>query len=52
MISDATWKALDDQFDERQLLDVLITTGGYRMVSMVLNTFGVAAEPNSEPFPQ
>ena len=52
VISDATWKALDDQFDERQLLDVLITTGGYRMVSMVLNTFGVAAEPNSEPFPK
>jgi 4-carboxymuconolactone decarboxylase len=52
VISDATWKALDDQFDERQLLDVLITTGGYRMVSMVLNTFGVPAEPNSEPFPR
>lgn len=50
-ISDATWKALDDQFDERQLLDVLVTTGGYRMVSMVLNTFGVPAEPNSEAFP-
>ena len=51
MIEDATWKALDDQFDERQLLDLVITTGGYRMVSMVLNTFGVPAEPNSEPIP-
>ena len=51
-ISDGTWTALDEQFDDRQLLDVLITTGGYRMVSMVLNTFGVPAEPNSEPFPQ
>ena len=50
-ISDGTWKALDEQLDEKQLLDVLITTGGYRMVSMVLNTFGVRAEPNSEPFP-
>ena len=50
-ISDATWKELDEQFDEKQLLDVLITTGGYRMVSMVLNTFGVPAEPNSETFP-
>ena len=50
-ISETTWKALDEQFDEKQLLDVLITTGGYRMVSMVLNTFGVPAEPNSEPFP-
>ena len=50
-ISDATWTALDEQFDEKQLLDVLITTGGYRMVSMVLNSFGVPAEPNSEAFP-
>ena len=50
-IAGATWKELDDQFDERQLLDLLITTGGYRMVSMALNTFGVPAEPNSEPFP-
>lgn len=50
-ISDDTWTALDEQFDDRQLLDVLITTGGYRMVSMVLNAFGVPAEPNSEPFP-
>lgn len=50
-IADATWQALDEQFDDRQLLDVLITTGGYRMVSMVLNTFGVPAEPKSEPFP-
>jgi 4-carboxymuconolactone decarboxylase len=50
-ISDATWMVLDEQFDEKQLLDVLITTGGYRMVSMVLNTFGVPAEPNSETFP-
>lgn len=50
-ISDATWDALDDQFDERQLLDVLITTGGYRMVSMVLNTFGVPAESGGEAFP-
>ena len=50
-ISDATWKALNEQFDAKQLLDVLITTGGYRMVSMVLNSFGVPAEPNSEAFP-
>ena len=51
VISDATWKALAAQFNERQLLDLLVTTGGYRMVSMALNTFGVPAEPNSEPLP-
>jgi len=50
-ISDATWNALDDQFDEKQLLDVLITTGGYRMVSMALNALGVQLEPGNERFP-
>jgi alkylhydroperoxidase family enzyme len=50
-VAPATWAALATRFDEKQLLDVLITAGGYRMVSMTLNTFGVAAEPNSEPLP-
>jgi len=50
-VAPATWARLSTQFDRRQLLDVLITAGGYRMVSMSLNTFGVAPEPNSEPLP-
>jgi 4-carboxymuconolactone decarboxylase len=50
-VAPATWTRLATRFDRRQLLDVLITAGGYRMVSMSLNTFGVAAEPNSEPLP-
>jgi alkylhydroperoxidase family enzyme len=50
-LSDATWTSLAAQLDRRQLLDLLVTTGGYRMVSMVLNTFGVPLEPNSERFP-
>jgi 4-carboxymuconolactone decarboxylase len=51
MVSDATWKALSASFETRQLLDVLITTGGYRMVSMALNTFGVQLEAGAERFP-
>ena len=50
-VSEQTWKALSQQFDQKGLLDVLITAGGYRMVSMALNTFGVPLEPNSEPLP-
>ena len=50
-VAPATWARLSTRFDRRQLLDVLITAGGYRMVSMSLNTFGVAPEPNSEPLP-
>jgi alkylhydroperoxidase family enzyme len=50
-VAPGTLATLATRFDRRQLLDVLITTGGYRMVSMSLNTFGVPAEPNSEPLP-
>jgi 4-carboxymuconolactone decarboxylase len=50
-VAPATWARLATRFDRRQLLDVLIATGGYRMVSMSLNTFGVPLEPDSEPLP-
>jgi alkylhydroperoxidase family enzyme len=51
VVSDATWTALSATLDAKQLLDVLITIGGYRMVSMALNTFGVQLEPGAERFP-
>jgi 4-carboxymuconolactone decarboxylase len=51
VVSDATWIALSATLDVKQLLDLLITTGGYRMVSMALNTFGVQLEPGAERFP-
>jgi 4-carboxymuconolactone decarboxylase len=51
-ISDATWTALRKHFDDRQLIDILITTGGYRMVSMALNALGVQLEPSNERFPR
>ena len=51
VISEATWRELAAVFEARQLLDILITTGGYRMVSMALNTFGVQLEPGAERFP-
>jgi alkylhydroperoxidase family enzyme len=50
-ITDQTWSALSGGLDTRQLLDVLITIGGYRMVSMALNTLGVQLEPNAVRFP-
>ena len=51
VISDATWSALASRLDAKQLLDVLTTTGGYRMVSMALNTLGVQLEPGAERLP-
>jgi alkylhydroperoxidase family enzyme len=51
VVSDRTWSALAATFDSRQMLDVLITIGGYRMVSMALNSFGVQLEPGAVRFP-
>jgi alkylhydroperoxidase family enzyme len=51
VVSDATWAALASRLDAKQLLDVLTTSGGYRMVSMALNTLGVQLEPGAERFP-
>jgi 4-carboxymuconolactone decarboxylase len=51
VISEKTWNDLAARYDTRQLLDVLTTIGGYRMVSMALNTLGVQLEPGAERFP-
>jgi len=40
-VSDATWKALGEHFDDKQRMDVVFTAGQYTQVSMFLNTFGV-----------
>lgn len=40
-ISDATWSALAEHLDKKQLMDLVFTVGQYNLVSMVLNTLGV-----------
>jgi 4-carboxymuconolactone decarboxylase len=41
MISDATYAALAEHYDEQALIDVVFTVGQYHLVSMALNTFRV-----------
>ncbi|MCV7423172.1 carboxymuconolactone decarboxylase family protein [Mycobacterium yunnanensis] len=45
-ISDGTWAALSERLDKHQLMDFVFTVGGYHMLAMALNTFGV--EPKKE----
>jgi 4-carboxymuconolactone decarboxylase len=45
-LSDATWSALGERFDERQRMDFVFTVGCYITVAMALKTFGV--EPDQE----
>ena len=44
-ISDATWAALGEHFDERQRMDLVFTVGCYGTLAMAFNTFGV--EPDT-----
>lgn len=45
-ISDATWAALSEHLEERQLMDLVFTIGCYGALAMAINTFGV--EPDTE----
>jgi alkylhydroperoxidase family enzyme len=44
-VSDSTWGALAERYDERQLIDLLFTVGQYNLVSWVLNSLGVELDP-------
>jgi alkylhydroperoxidase family enzyme len=51
LISAATWDALADRYDTRQLMEVVFTVGQYNMVAMYLNSLGVQFEEGWEGFP-
>ncbi|HEX2466475.1 MAG TPA: carboxymuconolactone decarboxylase family protein [Thermoanaerobaculia bacterium] len=40
-VSDDTWRALAERYDDKQLLDVVFTVGQYNLVSWALNSLGV-----------
>jgi alkylhydroperoxidase family enzyme len=45
ILSDATWAALAEVYDERQLIEVPMLVGHYHMVAYALNSLGVQVEP-------
>lgn len=49
-VSDATWAALSERYDQLQMMDVVFTVGQYNMVSMALNSFGVQLDKGVEGF--
>ena len=48
-IGDATWAALAERYDEKQLIEVCMVVGQYHLVAFTLNTLGV--EPETDDFP-
>lgn len=46
VVSDATWAALAERFDERQLIELVMLIGHYHMIAFTLNSLGVQLEPS------
>lgn len=47
-IGDATWAALSERYDTRQIIDLIFTVGQYQLVSMALNSLGVQLEKSTD----
>jgi len=52
LVSDATWNALAERYDQRQLMEAVFTVGQYNLVAMYLNSLGVQFEEGFQGFPQ
>jgi alkylhydroperoxidase family enzyme len=44
-LSDGVWQALSRVFEQRQLMDLVMTAAQYVQLATILNTFGVQLEP-------
>jgi 4-carboxymuconolactone decarboxylase len=51
VVSDGTWNALMQGYDDRLMIDATITAANYRMVSLALNMLGVQSNPGEEKLP-
>ena len=51
VVSAATWQALASRWTEPQLLELVVLTGYYRLVSGLLNSAGVALEAQTPGWP-
>jgi 4-carboxymuconolactone decarboxylase len=51
VVSDRTWMALKQRYDDRMMIDATITVANYRMVSLALNILGVQSNPGEEKLP-
>jgi 4-carboxymuconolactone decarboxylase len=51
-ISDSTWGALADTYDETQLIELTMLIGQYHMVAFTLNSLGVELDEGLEALPE
>ena len=51
-ISSATWEALAERYDDRQLVEVVLTVGNYSMLGMFFNALGIQSVPGLAKVPE
>lgn len=51
-LTDATWAALAERYDDRQMVEVPMVVGHYHLVSMTLNSLGVPLEDGAPRWPE
>jgi len=51
-ISEATWSALAEHYNQQQMMDLVFAVGQYTMVSMFLNSAQVQLEPGLKGLPR
>ena len=51
-VGDETWKRLAEDFDRRQLMDLVFTIGAYDLLAVAMNTFGLQLDPGLTGFPE
>jgi 4-carboxymuconolactone decarboxylase len=51
VVSDDTWQRLAGRWSDNEILELLMLAGFYRLVSGVLNSVGVALEPDAPGWP-
>jgi alkylhydroperoxidase family enzyme len=51
-LSDTTWAALRERYEDAQLLEIPFVVGQYSMLSMVANATGVPVEEGLAPLPE
>jgi alkylhydroperoxidase family enzyme len=51
-ITDRTWKKLAQNYNTKQLIEIVFTVGGYTMTGLAINSFGIQTEPGYPGFPE
>lgn len=51
-VSDSSWRALEDRYDDAQLIELVLLNGWYRTLSTLINATGLPLEPWARRFPE